>query len=156
VTQSQDNKQLSIRAHHLLCLHGFRGLGYDEEFVRNMAAIHRRLCEEKDLKIKVVDTADDICESCPHILPDCCGRELPSGRSLSEELDHRVLAHLGIEAGQVFDKEEILSLVIEKIAPEDVAVICRGCEWQPFEYCSEGLRKQVLEKERRAEEKETG
>ena len=34
-----DKKILSIRAHHFLCMQGFQGYGYSEDFIRNMAGI---------------------------------------------------------------------------------------------------------------------
>jgi hypothetical protein len=57
------------------------------------------------------------------------------------------LEKLGIASGQVFSREGILSLVLEKISPDDLVVLCENCEWLPFDYCSEGLREKRLEVE---------
>ncbi len=34
---------INIRAHHLLCLQGFQGYGYSQDFVRNMAEIIKKI-----------------------------------------------------------------------------------------------------------------
>jgi len=141
------SKRLRVRAHHLLCMHGFQGLGYSEKFVQNMSEICRQVHSEPTLEIEVVDAPDDICAPCTFIAGGGCSREGTEGGQTSKELDRRVLEKLGLAPGQVFSRDELLSLVLEKISPDDLAVLCEGCEWLPFDYCSEGLREKRLEVE---------
>ena len=140
-------KRLRVRAHHLLCMHGFQGLGYSEKFVQNMSEICRQVHSDPALEIEVGDAPDDICAPCPFIAGGCCSREGTEGGQTSKKLDRRVLEKLAIRPGQVFSRDAILSLVLEKISPDDLAVLCEGCEWLPFDYCSEGLREKRLEVE---------
>ncbi len=136
--------RVSLRAHHLLCLHGFRGLGYDERFVENMAAVCERVRAEPGPEIVVVEEPDDICAPCPHAAGGACGKSGPEAEARVKELDRRVLRKLEVYPGQIFSCEEIMALVQEKITPEDLVLICEGCQWLPFDYCAEGLRRKRL------------
>jgi len=138
-------ERISLRAHHLLCLHGFQGLGYDERFVENMTAVCERIRAAPGPEIMVVDEPDDICAPCPHEVGGACGKSGPEAETRARELDHRVMQRLGIYPGQTFSCEEIMALVLDKITPEDLTIVCEGCEWLPFDYCAEGLRKKRLE-----------
>ncbi len=64
----------SIRPHHLLCLQFFEGKGYSDDFVRQMAEIHRTLNKENP-QINIVEGVDDICKKCPN-RSDICLKEL--------------------------------------------------------------------------------
>jgi len=144
MTQGDNKTAITLRAHHLLCMHGFRGLGYDDHFVENMARVCERVRNEPDLKIIIVDGPDEICEHCPHVHGCICEKEGEDAEACAKELDRRVLDKLGIQVGQTFARDEIFVLIYEKIAPEDLAVVCEGCDWLPFDYCAEGLRKKQL------------
>ena len=50
-----------LRAHHLICILGFRGLGYSKEYVANMSKIVGQLCSSPETLIQVVSKPDDIC-----------------------------------------------------------------------------------------------
>lgn len=145
MAESFARDRLTLRAHHLLCLHGFRGMGYSDGFVENMAAVRDRLRAPQAPEIVVTDAPDDICASCPHQTAHTCDKEIEDALIHATELDRRVLEWLGISTGQRFLRDELLALLLAKITPEDVAIICNGCQWQPFEYCSEGLRDRSLE-----------
>ena len=51
---------MRIRAHHLLCILGFRGLGYDKRFVQNMERIVSAVRHNADLGLTLTDSCDDI------------------------------------------------------------------------------------------------
>jgi hypothetical protein len=128
-------------------MHGFQGLGYSDKFVQNMGEICRQMKAEPALEIEVVDNPDDICAPCPFIIGGYCSREGGEAGQTSKDLDRRVLEILGIASGQVFSRDKLLALVLEKISPDDLIVLCENCEWLPFDYCSEGLREKRLEVE---------
>ena len=57
-----------LRGHHLLCVHGFKGMGYSPSFVEKMKEIVADIRNpEKDFDIKVVAGFDEACLACPHI-----------------------------------------------------------------------------------------
>ena len=51
--------KLVLRGHHLLCLQGFQGYGYDEDFVKNMTEINFSR-KQKDTLISITNENDDI------------------------------------------------------------------------------------------------
>ncbi|MBE3579888.1 MAG: DUF1284 domain-containing protein [Caldanaerobacter subterraneus] len=89
---------MEIRGHHFLCMLGFRGLGYDEEFVKNMNEIIERLYNEQYMLIKVVDNVDNICSTCPNnVNGECTAEKYPGS---VREKDRAILKILGIEVGE--------------------------------------------------------
>ena len=74
--------KLILRGHHLLCLQGFQGYGYDENFVKNMAEINqsRKL---DDTTISITNEADDICKACPNLKNNLCENNAQNERIIS-------------------------------------------------------------------------
>ena len=128
---------IKLRAHHLLCLYGFRGLGYNKEFVENMQAIVDRIRENPSIEIEVVNGIDDICAKCPHNIENKCSKP---GRNV-EEFDREIVGRLGIDIGRKIESKSLLDLVEERIQPEELPAICKGCEWLELGFCQEGLRR---------------
>jgi hypothetical protein len=134
-------KGIPLRAHHLLCLLGFQGIGYTADFIRNFHKVKRMVEQNPDLEIEVVDSCDVVCIQCPnsHDL-DCYKGGLSDNRTV-KEMDRRLIEKLEIKAGDHFKARELFALVREKIKPEDLRDICRGCEWLSLEFCPRGLEK---------------
>ena len=67
--------RIKLRGHHLLCLSGFQGYGYDEDFTQNMSDINlkRKL---SDTTVSLTDSPDDICAACPNLKGNICENEL--------------------------------------------------------------------------------
>ena len=58
-------KVIKLRGHHLVCLHFFKGEGYNLEYVENLAYILKRA--EAGDGIEVAAGADDVCNTCPSL-----------------------------------------------------------------------------------------
>jgi len=70
------NKPIKIRAHHLLCLQGFQGKGYDEDYIKNMASLVSLIQQDsKSILLELTDKTDDFCASCPHSLGELCNKD---------------------------------------------------------------------------------
>ncbi len=130
---------MEIRGHHFLCMLGFRRLGYDEKFVKNMDEIIRKLNNEQDMLIKVVDNVDNICAMCPNNVDGECKIENYPGSV--REKDRAILEVLGIEVGEILSYKKIINRIREKMTEEKMRDICRDCEWFSLGYCLEGLKK---------------
>ena len=66
--------KIKLRGHHLLCLQGFQGYGYNDSFVKNMTYINN-LRKSENTTITITNKADYICRCCPNLKNDLCGNE---------------------------------------------------------------------------------
>jgi len=134
-----DKARLAIRAHHLLCVLGFRGKGYSREFVENMGEVVQRLQSHPEDYIVIEDCPDDICQACPHNTDEGCTRA-EGGEAGVRDRDHALLQRLGlapkteIAVASVYDG-------IKKHVTRDFMHrhVCRACEWEALGHCREGL-----------------
>jgi hypothetical protein len=131
---------LKIRSHHLLCILGFRGLGYSEGFVSNMAKVAARLRSDSSFPITLVVGCDAICVSCPHNKEGKClgGAKSDVGVTI---LDSKLLKRLGFEAGTQILAGEAWQRVKERLTPGGLAEICGDCEWLGLRYCVDAPEK---------------
>lgn len=133
------NNPLTVRAHTLLCLQGFRGEGYSPAFVENMEAIHYRLSIDPKRLVRVIARPDAICDACPHLHPDGCHLKGPGFEKAMKRQDQEVMVRLGISEGEALPWEEILHRIAARIEGEDLGAICGSCPWLPLGYCREGI-----------------
>lgn len=131
-------RTIDIRAHHLVCLVGFRGLGYNKEFIENMTRV-ARLFHSRDTAILIIDKTDAICSACPYNRDGNCARERDSERRVRSK-DLEVMRRLELRVGDKFRSDRLLGLIGERISPADITEICQGCDWLDLGYCAEGLK----------------
>lgn len=133
--------QRVLRGHHLLCVHGFKGMGYSPEFIVKMADIVKDVRDvDKDFEIVVVADFDEACGVCPHQgATECEAGEGSNEHVLS--MDWKVLDQLGLVHGQAYLKSSLLRLTREKVQPADLDYLCAGCSWLAYGVCKEGIAK---------------
>lgn len=124
---------IRLRGHHLLCIHGFRGLGYSPEFVANMSAIVERLQTRPQTAVEIISGPDAICAGCPQDAASHCTEERVSER------DRLVLQRLGASPGDAFSWAELVGRVRRRIDPAFLRRACASCPWLPLGYCEEGI-----------------
>ncbi|MCL0077143.1 DUF1284 domain-containing protein [Dehalococcoidia bacterium] len=129
---------LKIRAHHLLCLLGFRGLGYNQEFITKMRKVVEKL--DSNSTITLVVECDIICSSCPHHKGSKCLKDADSELKVKAQ-DLEVLMRLGFEAGAQMPVVKAWARIKERLSFNDIAEICRHCEWLELGYCVQGLER---------------
>lgn len=117
--------KLKLRGHHLLCLQGFQGYGYDEDFVINMTNINNLRKSSRTI-ISLTNESDDICNSCPNLKNDLC--ENKKQNHIIRKMDDEVLSKLDSNKDQNAIKlfEEV-SLKFNTL--NSVKNICFGCKW---------------------------
>jgi hypothetical protein len=130
-----------LRAHHLLCTLGFRGLGYSKEYVDNMSRIVDQMRSSPEGLIEIVAEPDDICTPCPFLEEKGCQEKGPESEELVRRRDHTVMGMLNVVAGERITWAELKKRIRSSISPEDLEEICRDCQWLPQGYCMEGLKK---------------
>ena len=132
---------IRLRGHTLLCLQGFRGEGYSRDFTDNLAAIHRRLSENHDHPVELVEEPDAVCGACPHGAPAGCTLNGTGSEAGMQAQDRHVLKRLGLAAGSVVRWRDVLERIRVSITGSDLPNICGSCRWLPLGYCSEGIEK---------------
>jgi hypothetical protein len=119
---------MKIRAHHLLCMQGFQGYGYNEDFSENMSKVIKNLKSSPEQKIKIVTECDVICLYCPHNKKEKCKNILSNW--IIKRMDRKVLKKLGLEVGTNISAFSIFSLVNERFKTySDIQDICGDCKW---------------------------
>ncbi len=135
---------LKIRAHHLLCMLGFRGLGYSEEFAENMGKVVAEFNSEATLPVIIVAECDVICEPCPHNRENRCVKQPDSERRVAAK-DLAVLRKLGLESGTRLVAARVRQKVKESFSSRDLVEICPDCQWRELGYCAAGLESQLAD-----------
>lgn len=135
-----------LRGHHLLCVHGFRGMGYSPDFIKKMGSVVEQIRDdEANFSIKVVAGLDETCGSCPYKGETACEASEGSNEHVLS-MDLKVIRHLGLIEGSYYKKSFLVKKTAEKVEPNDLDFLCKGCSWLSYGVCKEGistLRKQL-------------
>lgn len=131
----------TLRGHHVLCVHGFQGMGYSPDFVKKMHEIVEEIRDDsKYFPIRVVMDLDDACGACPNKGDGFCNASRGSDEHV-KQLDRRIMEHIGLEHGEQIDKHELVKRTAEKVQPEDLDILCKGCSWLSYGVCKTGILK---------------
>jgi len=137
---------LRIRAHTLICLQGFKGMGYSEKFIAQMDKIISYLRKNLKTQVKVLAEADIFCTHCPHNYRGRCTLEDPEDQPVPFEspdnaviMDRRALTWLGLTEGEVYEWREILYKVGGSVDSSAMDVLCGDCRWRKYKVCSVAL-----------------
>ncbi|MBI2852121.1 MAG: DUF1284 domain-containing protein [Chloroflexi bacterium] len=133
-----------IRGHHLLCMLGFRGLGYSVDFAAAMDEVVKEFRANPALAVIVVTECDVICGSCPHNKGSRCLKKEDSYERVKSK-DADVLDTLGFKPETQTTVGDAWKRVKERISVEDLKEMCRKCEWLGLGYCVDGLAKLKLD-----------
>lgn len=116
---------INLRGHHLLCLQGFQGYGYDNNFVLNMGKINE-LRKNEDTKIRLINSKDDICKNCPNLKNSYCtnrDKELEI-KKMDDEVISKFKINKEYNSLELFEE---VSKIFNSI--ESVRNICFECKW---------------------------
>jgi uncharacterized CHY-type Zn-finger protein len=128
---------IALRGHHLLCLLGYRGMGYSDTYVDNMTGVYRTLLSEPSTACEIVSGPDRLCACFPADGDYHCEDQNVAQR------DALILERLGLQPGQVFTWEDILARVAKSLQPDDLLQICSTCPWLHYGVCQEGIQRVV-------------
>lgn len=131
----------TLRGHHLLCVHGFQGMGYSPEFVVKMGTIVEDIRNvEKDFPIRVVATLDDACTACPHNGGTICIASDGSDHHV-KTMDQKVIEHLKLEKDKLYRKSKLIEWTAKMVQPDDLDYLCKDCSWLSYGVCKAGIQK---------------
>ena len=126
---------VKLRAHHLLCLQGYQGFGYDERFKVNLEKTLNRL-KNKDSKVVLTSLPDDICKKCPNMRKQICiGNSDTISKSLENndkivKKDLAILKKIKIEINKEYVFKDLIQIVNNVfIKKYDLNDICKDCQW---------------------------
>jgi hypothetical protein len=121
---------MRLRPHHLLDIITQYGAGVPfrpHHYGHALHSVAETVIANPDLLVELVVDADDICAPCSHLVQGRCDDVLsrvepPTAKQdYNDDLDHRLLAYLGITEGDVMSVRQYLKVVrchlegIEKI-----------------------------------------
>ena len=117
--------KLVLRGHHLLCLKGFQGYGYSEEFTENMTEVNEKR-KSANTTITLTNSPDDICKACPNLKDNLCENQKQDNNIVY--MDEKVLKKL--DAKKEYNALELFG-EIDSIfnTRESVSEICFNCMW---------------------------
>lgn len=128
-----------LRAHNVLCLHGFRGEGYSEAFVERLQAVHARLNDNPSREVRLQAAPDVLCDACPHLAENGCSLGGAGHETHMRAQDAEVLRRLGCQDGEVLAWWAVLRLVADSVRGADLPAICTTCPWLSLGWCAEGI-----------------
>ena len=123
---------IRLRGHHLLCLLGYRGMGYSDDFCVNMTAIYETLRTQPHTEIEIITGPDDVCRAYPPDKAYHCEGTVYG-------LDEAVLAKLGLHVNERGSWQSICDRVAGTMVPEDIRHLCATCPWEKYGVCAEGV-----------------
>ena len=117
--------KLILRGHHLLCLKGFQGYGYDAIFVENMNEVNSKR-KLHTTTVTITNEADDLCKYCPNLKNNLCENKSHNERIV--RMDEEVIKKL--DSSNEYNSVELFE-EIDKIfnTKESVSKICFNCIW---------------------------
>ncbi|GAA5819475.1 MAG: DUF1284 domain-containing protein [Methanobrevibacter sp. CfCl-M3] len=134
------NNHINLRAHHLLCLQGYQGYGYDENFKRNLENLITHL--KNNPTIIVLKAADIICSYCPNLKDEKCCLNLEKydehstkekiSRSNEEitKMDLNLIKKTGIIENKAYKINNLYKIINNSIKNvDDLKDICDNCKW---------------------------
>ncbi len=117
---------IKLRGHHLVCLHFFKGEGYNSEFLENLEDLLRKV--ETGEEIEICSGADDVCKECPYLRGEMCLYDEGAEDEI-REMDRNALRLLRLRVnGRVTWKSlrEKIPKIIHKWSRE----YCEECDWR--------------------------
>ncbi|WP_138753862.1 DUF1284 domain-containing protein [Paenibacillus sinopodophylli] len=123
---------IRLRGHHLLCLLGYRGMGYSDDFCTNMTFIYETLRTKPQTEVEIIIGPDDVCKAYPPDKAYHCEGSVYG-------LDEAVLVKLGLEEGIRESWHSLCSRVAESMIPADIQILCTTCPWEKYGVCAEGV-----------------
>lgn len=121
-----DSDPIRIRAHHLLCMQGFQGYGYDDEFTRRMGEIIAFLESDPTQIIEITTEIDEICRVCPNLI----GKQCVNDQDYKiNKMDVYVIKNSNFGEKRTISFERALEIVSHDLKLKDINIICENCVW---------------------------
>ncbi|HOJ30418.1 MAG TPA: DUF1284 domain-containing protein [bacterium] len=127
-----------VRPHHLFCILGFHGKGYNKKFVENMENICCKIKNDPNITLILVEGADDICSCCPHMRDSICVKK-PDSEIFLKNAEKEIMKILRIDFNDSVEAKRIYNRIKDFDFNDAIFKLCGECEWYTFGYCKSGL-----------------
>lgn len=118
-----------LRGHHLGCILGFAGHGYDPNFSSHLAEVAAACRDEPASPVLVVRGPDEVCLPCPHLRDGRCARS-PGADERVRAHDDAFLQALGIAPGELVSLPALRGrLESDSRARSLLLDACTTCPW---------------------------
>jgi hypothetical protein len=130
----EKNYLINLRAHHLLCLQGYQGFGYDEKFKLNLEK-KLNLLKNNTTKVILTNSPDDLCKKCPNLKENICIGNSKSTDSLENndkivKMDLTILQKTKLEKNRKYSFKNLIKIVNKVFSKrKDLKNICKDCTW---------------------------
>ncbi|MGL5915833.1 MAG: DUF1284 domain-containing protein [Culicoidibacterales bacterium] len=114
---------LTLRPHHLLCTHAWRGNGYSQAFSINFDGYLAQL-QQPGTRIQLTLTHDPICTACPKLSGTSCQTE-----AHIHILDLAVLTTFQLQLGVSYDYNDLIQQLQQRMTHTHFATCCATCSW---------------------------
>ena len=132
--------EITLRGHHLLCLQGYQGYGYSEDFKKNIENILYKL-ENKNTIVSITNSKDELCKHCPNLKNNLCtlGEDSPnikiedikSNNHKVVKMDNIVIKKGNIHLNNNYNIHHLYDIVNEKFKYKKQAnEVCGDCIWK--------------------------
>lgn len=128
---------MKLRAHHILCIQGYMGNGYNENFTKNMDSIVNHLKLNPKSKITIIDSIDCICSECPNNINNTHCQTQHKVKTL----DSNIINSLKLKKNKTYTYNEILEILTNNLSIETFNHICSTCQWFKYGYCNDAMFK---------------
>ncbi len=142
---------LSLRAHHILCLvipdsddfrskakEMFRKKGYTSNYINAYMKVFEiaRANENEEIKILNSPKGDDTCPHCSNYKEGTC---TSPQAAIFTGWDEEILTIFGLSVGDTLKVRDLRKLVKEKVDPQNMPGVCKGCLFDLNRECGEIL-----------------
>ncbi|MBN2695543.1 DUF1284 domain-containing protein [bacterium] len=117
-----------LRPHHILCMHGFIGEGYDYIFTENMSGIIDNILESNS--VEIVFYWDNICSKCPNLNDKGFCKTEKKVRNL----DKKTIELLELKE-MIYNYNELRAILKNRLTPDKLVYICSECSWYQDGIC---------------------
>ncbi len=128
---------IEMRPHHLLCLPGYKGFGYDKKHANSWDRVSESLKEYPDMRVKIVEGKDTLCTTCPN--------DGSKGSKCNERilkiLDNKVKEMLQLKENTIYKFNELMENLRNVMNPQKHKELCGACQWRAQGLCGDTFKK---------------
>ncbi len=126
-------KYIELRAHHLLCLPGYKGHAYSKEHINSWGRVSESLKYYPQTPVKIVSGRDILCTTCPNNET----AEIRCNEKFLKLLDEKVKSILNLSENITYNYNELQKALKATMTKEKHEALCGDCNWRIYGLCKD-------------------